>query len=286
MGAADESPESWVVLRTFDEPMLARMTLDFLRDHGIPVQVRGDSPDGVRNLYSPFDMRIAVPHDRLAEARDALAALTTDAATESPFRGPPTPEELRDDGGGAPQRKKRPAFAAVLSFLVPLGAGHFYAEHNQTGLVVAVGLVLSLALVFAGPAPASGVFLALLALDAVAGFFAVRRYNEGRVPTAGRQRLIGLGLWCGAVVVGGAGWYFSVELPRQQAKAERDAARAKLRGNCDAYGGQACHELAIDLFRDVGIRTPEIDDLEARACRSGLDDACTTHDMTPLFRVP
>lgn len=283
----DEHVDDWVVLRTFDEPMLARMTLDFLRDHAIPVQVRGDSPDGVRNLYSPFDMRIAVPRARLDEAREALDALTAEAATETPFRGPLPPEELRDDEAAKlPQRKKQPAFAAVLAFLVPLGAGHFYAEHNQTGLVVVAGLVLSVGLLVSGAAPAGAVFLALVVLDGVFGFFAVRRFNEGRVPPVGRQRLRGLGLVLGGVVLGGAGWYLTVEAPRRAALAERDALRARLQSNCDSYGGQACHDLALDLFRDTGLRTPQIDDLEARACRSGLDDACKMHDMTPLFRLP
>jgi hypothetical protein len=212
-GQAHGDPE-WVLLRTFDDPALARMTLDFLHDHDIPVQTRGDSPEGVRNLYSPFDIRIVVPSSRLEEALEVLEALTAEPARETPFRGPLPPPELASSGdepSEAAQRKKNGAFGLVLAFLVPIGGGHFYARHSVAGAVIAAALVAFLVALGGGSVGAGAAWLTLIALDGLGSILAVRRANANRIPGPGRQALEALGLVGVAAAAGYAYWHMNFE---------------------------------------------------------------------------
>lgn len=203
--------DDWVQICAFDDPMQARMTLDFLRDHELNVETRGSSPEGVRNLYSPFDIRIVVRRSQLELATAALEALRAEPTEETPFRGPLPPPELASEGREEPDApalaQKRPAFALVLAFLVPFGGGHFYAEHSAAGAILAASIVAFGVLSMSGVAFATGALVALIALDAVFGAFAVRRRNARLVAPAGTQRLFALGLTAMAVVVG---FFFAV----------------------------------------------------------------------------
>lgn len=260
----DEQVE-WVVLRTFDDPALARMTLDFLQDHDIPVQTRGDSPEGVRNLYSPFDIRVVVPASRLEEAREALAAFTAEPTPETPFRGPLPPPELGpEDAPATALRKKRGPFAFALAFLVPIGGGHFYAQHNAAGLVLALAFVGFVIAAMQGYAVFGVAAVCVIALDALASaLLAVRRCNEQRIPSPNVQRLTALGLV--AVAAAGASvWSYFL--------APADAVGALLR-RCETGDAAACLDAAQRYERDA--RDAEMArHYYARACSLGEPRAC------------
>lgn len=199
---ADDDANEWVQIRSFADPGTARMTLDFLRHHDIEAETRGDSPDGVRQLYKEFDIRIVVRRHQLDEAAEALEALTSDASEGAPFRGPLPAPELAEEGAApaAELRNKKGAFAMVLAFLVPFGGGHFYAEHTQTGIALAVGAVL--AILFArGGIFSPSAWLALIAVDALTSLVAIRRYRARAVPSAAQQRALGAGLVVVAFVI-------------------------------------------------------------------------------------
>ncbi len=189
----------WVVVRVFEDPPLARMTLDFLRHHDIRAETRGDSPEGVRQLYKTFDIRIVVPASQASEATEALAAMTSDATDQTPFRGPLPPPELHEEAPAAAIRNKRGLFAVVLAFLVPFGGGHFYAEHTATGVVIALAMLVMLCSSMVLREPMFGTaMIFLIALDAAMSPLAVRRYREDAVLPPPRQRQLA------AVMVGAA----------------------------------------------------------------------------------
>lgn len=275
---ANDADEDWVVLSTYDRPELARMTLDFLRDHDIPVQTRGDSPEGVRNLYSPFDIRIVVPSERLEEAREALAAFTAEPTDATPFRGPLPPPELAgaNDEGEQPAaalRTRRGPFAFVLAFLVPIGGGHFYAQHNAAGSILAVAFVLFVVgsvqagttrLAFA-MAVAAGM---VVTLDAIVSMLvAVRRCNEKRIPSAGTQRATALGL-VGVALGSGFAWSYLSSVARNLGNA--DAIE-----QCDSHDASACFDVGRWYERnDPYIGSERSKDYYRRACMLGDQRGC------------
>lgn len=280
--ASDADDVSWVQVRHFADPAMARMTLDFLIEHGIPAETRGDSPNGV---LSPFgimvDIRLVVPSSRLEEAVEALEAFTSQASDGTPFRGPAKPRELGDDaesgasdeaGAADTLAKKRGVFASVLAFLVPIGGGHFYAGHNVTGIVLALSMAL-LAVATRDGRVAAGSLLAVVLLDAAFAPRAVRRLNAGRVPSAALQAALGLALVAGAVGLAAAYQYAAVDGPAKAAREAAAAHLAALRARCEAKDADACFDAAFELER----QSPEDSaqsGLVRRACELGLERAC------------
>jgi hypothetical protein len=189
--AADQP--DWVVLRHFDDAMDAEITLNFLRDHDVRVEVRGNSVNGatLNRFITVIDIRLVVPAEDLEHAQEVLTAMTSEA-TDHPFRGARPPELAPDDSADGGQRAmvqpRHRSAAFILALLVPVAGGHFYARHSSAAIVLALGIVGGLLVAMLG-APQLLIASALLVgIDAVLSIVAVRRFNEGRMPSEGRQR--------------------------------------------------------------------------------------------------
>jgi hypothetical protein len=186
-------------LRHFDDAMDAEITLNFLRDHDVRVEVRGNSVNSatLNRFITVIDIRLVVPAEDLEHAQEVLTAMTSEA-TEHPFRGA-RPPELAIEESAAPlvQRRHRSA-ALILAILVPIAGGHFYARHTGAAIVLALGIVGSFLVALMLGMPQLLIASALLVgVDAVLSTVAVRRFNEGRLPSEAKQRA-----WAfGAVVV-------------------------------------------------------------------------------------
>ena len=142
--------DEWVVLRRYDDGMMAQIAVDFLRDHGVPVGLRGNS--GATSVLNRFDtvldVRIVVRQKDLPHAQEALRALEAPGASSR--IGEEHPEEGAHSSGHpyralrAPEEEKmlryrRAAFA--LAFLVPIGSGHFYAREGYAGMAYLLGIL-------------------------------------------------------------------------------------------------------------------------------------------------
>ena len=87
----------------------------------------------------------------------------------------PDPQEDVDPGAGA---RRSLVFPFVLALFFSFGTGHMYARAWKRGFAVAaleVALIVSL---FGGLAVPRGLFLALVAFDALGGAIAVRQWNR------------------------------------------------------------------------------------------------------------
>jgi hypothetical protein len=190
-----EEDRDWVEVRRFDDAIGATMIRDFLKDHGVRVAIRGN-PQATRMTWSQTTdvLRIVVAPSDLETAREALAAMN--AGDTHPFRGPSAPPE---DGPEEKFVKPRSAAgAAVLAFFVPIGAGHFYARHGAAGTILCIGMVSAVvASVVLGRVELFRAWVILIAVDAIGSFWAVRRFNQKRVPPDSVQRQWAMG----AVVV-------------------------------------------------------------------------------------
>jgi hypothetical protein len=174
--------EEWVLLRRYDDGLTAQIALDFLRDHGVPVAVRGNSGSlAMLNRFDTvLDVRLVVPHHHLESALEALSAL------EAPGTPIETSEELVPISGhpyrdlaSAPEispRYRRAAFA--LALMMPIGSGHFYAGENVAGVVFAIAIAAS---ALSGHALAA---VLVVACDAIGSLWAVQRHNAGGEPAA------------------------------------------------------------------------------------------------------
>jgi hypothetical protein len=175
------------------------MAIDYLRGLDLRVALRGNS--GATSILNRFDtvldIRVVVPDSEEEEARAALEALEAPPASDrlAPYRGSLPPEGSRtrvraragDDAATPKRRYKRAAF--VLAFTLPFGGGHFYAQHGPAGAMLAAGIVGgvlgSMAAQRSEPIVASCL---LVLVDMFTSPRAVERYNDGRVPSPGRQR--------------------------------------------------------------------------------------------------
>jgi len=173
------------------------MLVDFLADHGIPVQQHGGATSAIPTI-GLTDLRIDVPEHMFAEAKEALVALREGKPDDHPFRG---------SKGGKPEPYQAPVevrkwpYALVLAFLVPIGGGHFYARHGAAGIILAAGCVGALAGALVGMPALLHAWLIIVVADAVLAPFAVRRFNAQAVPTDGTQRAFALGVLAAAFVV-------------------------------------------------------------------------------------
>jgi hypothetical protein len=190
---ASAEDDDWIVLRRYDDPLDAQIAVDFLRHHDIRVSLQGNS--GSTSILNRFDtvldIRVVVPRSDAGAAREVLDAMTVDVHGEQPFRGRAPASQAIEPVHR--RRYKRAAF--VLALAVPIGGGHFYAQHNAAGIVIAGGIVGGfLGVLLRGP-PALLVASAILVLvDALLAPIAVRRFNEGRVPSDETQRKWALGV--------------------------------------------------------------------------------------------
>ena len=187
---AAQAEIEWVVLRRFDDPFEAEITLNFLRDHDVCVAVRGNSVKTamLNRFMTVIDIRLVVPAEEFEQAKEALAAMTSDA-TDQPFRGA-RPRELAPslelERDLAPARLKSVAF--VLALLVPVAGGHFYARHSGAAMILALGIVGGILGAVSGVPQLGIASLLLVATDALFSASAVRRYNERRIPSESKQR--------------------------------------------------------------------------------------------------
>jgi hypothetical protein len=190
----------WVEVRRATTPVEADMVRNFLRDHGVPSAINGDS-GGTRLVWQQtmMDIRIVVAPGDLENAREVLAAMTADTA-EHPFRG--APPVAREDE--EPYVATRSMMAApMLGVLVPIGAGHFYARHGAAGTILCAGVAGSFLGIMLGHLELAVTWGILVAFDVVGSVFAVRRYNAQRVPPESVQRAWAIGAVLVAFAVGG-----------------------------------------------------------------------------------
>lgn len=198
--AAAKDDGDWVEVRRATTPVEADMVRDFLRDHGVPSAINGDS-GGTRLVWQQtmMDIRIVVAPKDLENAREVLAAMTADTA-EHPFRG--APPVARDDD--EPLVEKRSMIAApMLGVLVPIGAGHFYARHGAAGTILCAGIAGSFLGIWLGHLELAVTWGMLVAVDVVGSVFAVRRFNAQRVPAESVQRSWAIAALVIAFAVGG-----------------------------------------------------------------------------------
>jgi hypothetical protein len=192
-----------VVVAQFDDPMAAQMTLDFLRSDGLTVHTLGNAPGvTILNRFATIvDIRLAVPASQTERARETLAALRGDGTPEAhPYRGDAEPPaEVAQ--GEAIQRKKYKRVAFVAGLALPIGAGHFYAEHGPMAVILLAGIGTGVGMGIRG-AP-FGLYAALLIVlaDMILAPFAVTRLNEQRVPSPSKQRLLALGIVAAAFAI-------------------------------------------------------------------------------------
>ena len=198
--SAEKDEGDWVEVRRATTPVEADMVRNFLRDHGVPSAINGDS-GGTRLVWQQtmMDIRIVVAPGDLENAREVLAAMTADT-TEHPFRG--APPVVRDEE--EPYVAKRSMMAApMLAVLVPIGAGHFYARHGAAGTLLCAGIAGSFLGILLGHLELAVTWGILVAVDVVGSVFAVRRFNAQRVPPENVQRAWAIAAVLLAFAVGG-----------------------------------------------------------------------------------
>jgi hypothetical protein len=199
--AGDDEDDDWVEVRRFEDPIGATMIRDFLHDHDVRVAIRGN-PQATRMTWSQTTdiIRIVVAPADLEKARDALAAMS--AGDTHPFRGAAPP------GDEAPEEKfvkpRSGVGAAMLALIVPIGAGHFYARHGAAGTIFSIGMVGAVAAaILLGHVELFRAWAFLVVLDAIGAFWAVRRFNEKRIPPESVQRQWAMGA---VVIAFAAAW--------------------------------------------------------------------------------
>jgi hypothetical protein len=189
------SQPEWVVVRHYDDGLTAQIAVDFLRDHGVPVALRGNSgATAVLNRFDTvLDVRLVVQAEHRARALETLSALEDpgmpiESREElAPSSGHPYRDVTALDAGPMP-RYKRAAFA--LALMLPIGAGHFYAGENVAGCVFAA----SIATLF-GSAITTGsqqLFVAamfVVVCDALTSRSAVDRHNRAEPSDSRSQGL-------------------------------------------------------------------------------------------------
>lgn len=184
---AGDEEDDWVEVRRFTDSIGADMIRDFLHEHDVRVAIRGN-PQATRMTWSATTdvIRIVVARADLEKANEALAAMT--AGDAHPFRGA-SPIDDEDDKGETFVKPRSALGAAVLSLLVPIGAGHFYARHGAAGTVLCAGIVGSvLGIWFGGRYDLARAWGILVLIDMVGSIWAVRRFNQNRVPAERMQR--------------------------------------------------------------------------------------------------
>ena len=186
----------WVLVLQSHDPVEHDMARRFLTDHGIEVQSAGGATHAIPTI-GLTDMRVLVPKRDALRAEEILRALDRGATDAHPFRDGASVEPYE-----APVERRKWPFAVVLAVVVPIGAGHFYARHGAAGVVLAIGIVGSTVAAMALHIPAlMKAAMLMVALDMVLSPFAVRRFNAGKVPTEGAQRLGALAMVAVASVV-------------------------------------------------------------------------------------
>lgn len=199
-GVARKDEGDWVEVRRATTPVEADMVRNFLRDHGVPSAINGDS-GGTRLVWQQtmMDIRIVVAPSDLENAREVLAAMTADTI-EHPFRGaPPLPRDEEE-----PYVVERSMMAApMLAFLVPIGAGHFYARHGAAGTILCAGIAGSFLGILLGHLELAVTWGILVAVDVVGSVLAVRRFNAQQVPPESTQRSWAIAALVVAFAIGG-----------------------------------------------------------------------------------
>lgn len=186
-----EDDEDWVEVRRYTDPIGAEVIRDFLADHDVRVAILGN-PQATRFTWSQTSdvIRIVVAREDLETAKEALEAMT--AGEQHPFRGP-TPAALDDEEEEQRvdnfEKPRSGLSAAVLALFVPIGAGHFYARQGAAGTILLAGMLASfLVAAVAREAMFFSAWGMLIVFDIIGSFFAVRRFNQKRIPPDAVQR--------------------------------------------------------------------------------------------------
>jgi hypothetical protein len=199
--AVDAKDEGdWVEVRRATTPVEADMVRNFLRDHGVPSAINGDS-GGTRLVWQQtmMDIRIVVAPSDLENAREVLTAMTAHT-TEHPFRG--APPVARDEE--EPYVATRSMMAApMLAALVPIGAGHFYARHGAAGTILCAGVAGSFLGIMLGHVELAVTWGILVLVDIAGSVLAVKRFNAQQIPSEGVQRGWAIGAVMIAFAIGG-----------------------------------------------------------------------------------
>lgn len=176
----------WVELLRMHDRVQAEITVRFLEDHGVRVQISGGANTALPTL-GLTDLRLLVASEDVDRAEQALEAMREGRADAHPFRDqPPEPYE-------APVAKKKAPFAVMLALLVPVGGGHFYARHGAAGTILAAGVIGGFLASIGWTRSAIYTCWILVLIDAVFAPLAVRRANAGEVPSDARQRAWAIG---------------------------------------------------------------------------------------------
>ncbi len=189
---SDGTPE-WVVVRRYDDGLAAHIAVDFLRDHGVPVALRGNSgATAVLNRFDTvLDVRLVVQAKHLPRALETLSALecpgTPIESREelAPITGHPYRDTEMLEADPMP-RYKRAAFA--LALMLPIGSGHFYAGENVAGAIFCSAIAASFGTaLFARSERPLVAALFIIACDALTSLAAVDRHNTRSAASLGAQ---------------------------------------------------------------------------------------------------
>jgi len=201
----EKAGSEWVLLRRYDDGLAAQIALDFLRDHGVPVALRGNSgATAVLNRFDTvLDVRLVVRERHLPRALEALSALEAPGAPiESreelaPVSGHPYRDATEREAELQP-RYRRAAFA--LALMLPIGSGHFYAGENVAGGVFAAAIAACAmaAVAMRSDAPAVAAIF-IVACDAITSRSAIERHNTARPASPASQALRALA--CVAIAI-------------------------------------------------------------------------------------
>jgi hypothetical protein len=194
MAAREDDGEEWIEIRRYVDATAAEMTRDFLLEHDVAARLRGNT--GATSVLNRFttviDTRLDVKRGQIDLAREALHALEIGDSVEDPFRGrrPIAPDE--ETPYVAP---KKASAAMMLGFILPIGAGHFYARHGAAGGILFAGILASILGTIVAARPELAIaWTVIVVADIVLSPAAVRRFNEGKVPAEGTQRAVALGV--------------------------------------------------------------------------------------------
>jgi hypothetical protein len=242
------------------------MFAELFRNEGIPARFHVMTGAQVGMGQQAFELRVDVPADSEARARELLGELEYVGSAEAADAAEAATGAAGDAAAATEStaNPRRLLIAAGAAFVLP-GGGHFYARRPWTGLTIAATLLCGwltsfVFLVRQGGFDGEMLFGSLLALvfaDSIGGVRAARAENRGIHATQAQQFARALVLMLIAAVAG-AGFATAAATPRWLLA--RKLARSEVR----------CTSRLLQLTnRDRDGRVLSLYDLGVRVSRSG-----------------
>lgn len=190
--SSDAEHDGLVLLTTARDNVDAMGIRSVLEAEGIHVFVQGEHHRAMEGMLGIFvELRVMVPRSQLDDARELLEEAAY--AEHLPPETEPVDEEVDDRSIGrfrdraseaeassasaeTDQPRRHPGLALLLSVLIPLGAGHFYAGRRKTAAILGTLLVIDWIL-FAQGWNVTVAVIFLVMFDALGSIVAINRAN-------------------------------------------------------------------------------------------------------------